>query len=441
MEALKSLRSSAFLGRAARVATLVTDLVPLTWLGLLTIVTATAAIKLIANPQMDLVLLVVGYAMIGLPLLCALFVWISMVPVARGLKRMAPPLSRSTDTGRDVVSGFVLPSLRFVPFVTVRWEVTEPTALRASFDTKGGLIEEKLSFDERGDVNLIRRAVSVADVFGLARMTLRILQKTSFEVQPNTGAFRELFALSSFAGGDESPHPMGLVQGDRTELRRYAAGDPARFIHWKAFARTRRLLVRQPERALTRAIRTIAYLVAGPDDDATAGVARAALQSRAFGDEWVFGADGASADTSEVAQAKRLIVESGAAKSEGGRGLAAFFARAERSGPASAVLFVPPRTGPWMQLVLAALRTRQPMRIVIGVDSLTEARERPRWFRFFVRSQERDAPTMRELEEVIRAFKKARCEVLVLDRTSGRVWSDAHRKGATQKSASEREAA
>lgn len=419
----------------------VRDLFPLTWLGLLTILVAMAAIKWIANPQMDLVLLVVGYAMIGLPLLCVIFVHVSLIPIARGLQRLGPHAFRSTDTGRDVASGFILPSLRFVPFVTVRWEVSEPKALRTSFVTKSGLIEEKLSFDERGDVNLIRRAVSVADVFGLARMTLRNSQTTSFEVQPNTGAFRELFALSSFAGGDESPHPMGLVQGDRTELRRYGAGDPARFIHWKAFARTRRLLVRQPERALTRAIRTVAYLVAGPDDDATAGVARAALQSRAFGDEWVFGADGASADTSEVAQAKRLIVESGAAKSDGGRGLSAFFARAEKSGPASAVLFVPPRRGPWMQLVLATLRTRQPMRIVIGVDSLTEARERPRWFRFFVRSQKNDAPTMRELEEVVRAFKKARCEVLVLDRTSGRVWSDAHRKGAAQKSPSQREAA
>lgn len=407
-------------------------LFPWTLLGLLTMATASAALKWLAYPEMDLVMLIVGYAMIALPVLCSLLVSLSALFVRRRVKQFAPALFAVADTERATTTGFELPSLRFVPFLTLRWTVVEPTNAHAEPSFEGGRARERLTFDERGDVKTLTRRIVVADVFGLSRISFQDTRVAPFEVLPNTGAFRQLFSLSSFAGGDESAHPMGLTQGDRTELRRYAAGDPARFIHWKAFARTRRLLVRQPERALTRARRTIAYLVAGPSDDATAGVARAALQTHAFGEEWSFGADGSSAETSQLAPALRLIVESVRAKGQGAAGLAAFFARAERSGPASAVLFVPPRPGPWLARALSSLRARQPMRVVIGVDSLKEVAEVAAWKRFFIRGPSSDGPTMRELEEVVRAFKKARCEVLVLDRSSGRVWSDSHRRAAAK---------
>ena len=83
------------------------------------------------------------------------------------------------------------------------------------------------------------------------------------EVLPHLGGIRRLPVLTSLTGGEEFPHPMGLEDGDRVELRRYVPGDSARFIHWKVFGRTRKLMVRVPERALSRARRTVAYLVAG----------------------------------------------------------------------------------------------------------------------------------------------------------------------------------
>ena len=75
---------------------------------------------------------------------------------------------------------------------------------------------------------------------------------------PRLAGLSRMPALSSLASGDAAPHPMGLEDGDRLELRRYMPGDPARFIHWKVLSRTRRLMVRTPERALSLARRTAA---------------------------------------------------------------------------------------------------------------------------------------------------------------------------------------
>ena len=67
--------------------------------------------------------------------------------------------------------------------------------------------------------------------------------------------------------------------------------DSPRLILWKVYARTRRLFVRTSERALEAAPRTCAYLVADPQDEAAATLARTVLERGLLGDRWRFGAD------------------------------------------------------------------------------------------------------------------------------------------------------
>ena len=129
-------------------------------------------------------------------------------------------------------------------------------------------------------------------MLGLARFGLYHEDPSALTVVPHAGGLSQMPLLISMSGGDEIPHPMGVADGDRVELRRYAPGDPARFIHWKAFSRTRKLMVRVPERALSRARRVVAYQVAGPDDEASAAAAKVAAESGSLGGEWIFGADG-----------------------------------------------------------------------------------------------------------------------------------------------------
>ena len=100
------------------------------------------------------------------------------------------------------------------------------------------------------------------------------------------------------------------LHGDRVELRRYVPGDSARFIHWKVFGRTRKLMVRVPERALSRARRTVAYLVAGAHDEAAAAAARAAIEEEALGTDWQFAADGSPEATSDRSEAIHKVMAS-----------------------------------------------------------------------------------------------------------------------------------
>src|SRR5262249_25508710 len=153
-----------------------------------------------------------------------------------------------------------------------------------------------VTFFERGYHEAIERRVVIEDALGLSRLAIRVQKPCSIEARPHMGALRQLPLLTSYAGGDEFPHPMGLEDGDRVELRRYVPGDPARFIHWRIFSRTRRLMVRVPERALSQARRTVAYLVSGPGDEASAGAARAAVIYGGLGPEWKFSADGSEVD-------------------------------------------------------------------------------------------------------------------------------------------------
>jgi hypothetical protein len=188
-------------------------------------------------------------------------------------------------------------------------------------------------------------------------------------------------------------------------------------------------MVRMPERALTRAKRTVSYLVGGPRDEASAAAARVAVESGVLGDEWVFGADGTAGEASDPHEAVMAIVRSAGVGDDGEIALESFVARAERLGPASLVLFVPPVPGPWLARAVAVAQQRgSRTRVVVATDGLDASRPEPAWWRFFVTSPRRERTLARELDEVVHAFATLRCEVVVLDRVSGRRLGEVHRK-------------
>ena len=123
------------------------------------------------------------------------------------------------------------------------------------------------------------------------------------------------------------------------------------------------------------------------------------------------------------------IVRSSRTGEDGALALESFVARAERLGPASLVLFVPPVPGPWLARALAVVQRRgSRTRIVVATDGLDASRPRPSWWRWFVSSPPRRQALAQELDEVVKAFATLRCEVVVLDRVSGRRLGEVHRK-------------
>jgi len=410
---------------------------PLTPLGLLVVFSASMGLVFVALPEMDLVLVALSWVVLAIAGSAMLAVVAGAVRLRLALRgALAAKDERTLETLRSLPTGFALPGLFLLPFVQVFWEWAGGTA-QLELNREGFRIAEDALLYERGHLRVIERRIVVRDVFGLAKVAFRHRTDERLTVLPSAGLLKQMPILVSMSGGDDLPHPMGVEDGDRVELRRYAPGDPARFIHWKVYGRTRKLVVRKPERALTRARRVVSYLVAGPGDEASAGAARVAIErvlsSGELGAEWIFGADGSQGEARDVTGALERVVRSADVRaSEGGgaAGLSTFVARAEEKGPASLVLFVPAEPGPWVERAIAVLRARASRsKVVIGVDGVELRPPRAFWARALFRAPApARASSAEALEEVVQRLKGHCSEIVVVDRSSGRRLGDAHRR-------------
>lgn len=395
-------------------------------LGVVLTLAAYAALEYLAYARLDLVWLVVGYVALGLTLVCPLATFTTAV----WLKLRGPraPMRRPLvlETGVAGRTGFRMPSLRWMPLATCRWEWSLPRGPAVEVRDAGRFLEEWVSMHDRGRFEAIERRVLVEDPFGISRVVVRLREATALDVLPRLAGLRHLPPLPAFASGDALPHPLGLEDGDRVDLRRYTSGDPARWIHWKVLGRTRKLMVRVPERALTPSRRTAAFLVAGPDDDASAAVVRVALERSLLGSEWSFGTDADTAPCERVDTALASLIRSSAARAHGGAGLAAFVERVERKGPASVLLFAPAQPGAWLDRVVAFCQRRK-VSVVIGIDGVVG--DDSRWWQRLLWFWGRPTGTPADaLMEVTRALSRAGAEVVVIDRDSGARLTDEHRE-------------
>ncbi len=407
----------------------VADLWPFTALGMALAVVAFVALFAFGYEKLDLVLLVLGYGGAGLLAISTIAVLLTALVLKLRLHRSVQPWSASVfETGRPMPTGFVLPSLRWLPLVRVRWQWFAPPVVEVEGVRDGGRLREQVVFHERGIFEAVIRRILVEDAFGLARLAFREQQAGAIEVLPHLGGIRRLPVLTSLTGGEDYPHPMGLEDGDRVEIRRYTPGDPARFIHWKAFSRTRKLMVRMPERSLSRARRTVAYLVTGMHDEATAAAARAAIEEEALGSDWQFAADGEPEPTSDRAEALHKVIRSAQFSGDSGSGIRLFLAEVDRAGPAALVVFAPPSTGTWIgEIAALAQRRVGHVRVVIAIDAVREGIPRSRWRRWLLSPVAERGVTRVELEQIGRALGQLRCEVVIIDRVTGRILGDASR--------------
>jgi hypothetical protein len=403
------------------------DLFPFTPLGLALGIGAYAALRAFAYAELDLVWLVTGYAALGLCALAILCVIPSAILIALRLRRLPQRDALRLETQRLAATGYTLPALRFVPFVQVRWEYVSPRTDRVELRLQAGKLAEFVAFPERGQHELVQRRVFVQDPFGLARIALRARESRELWVLPHLGGLTYLPALTALAGGEELPHPMGLEDGDRLELVRYTPGDPARFIHWKVFARTQKLLVRRPERAVAVARRCAAFYIAGPDDDASAATARLALERKLLGNEWVFGTDLDLGGTTRVDQALTQLVLSVNAREHSGAGLAGFLAQVDKRGPASVIVFGPAEPGAWLDAVMRVAGRRQ-LRVVIGVDGVAAPERSSRWLSLLRIEQPSSGARAAALDQVMNSLGRARIQVTLLDRSTGRALGDLGRR-------------
>ena len=414
------------LGRVQPLVRRAADLWPLTALGMALALVASVALLSFGFKKLDLVLLVVGYGGVGLLAIATLIVASSALGLWLRLRRASFRWLTSTfETGTPLPTGFSLPSLWWLPLVQVNWTWVSPHGDVADGASGGGQLREQVTLRQRGIFPSVVRRIVVQDAFGLSRIAFHHRQPGPVEVLPHLGGIRRLPVLSSLTGGDDYPHPMGLEAGDRVELRRYVQGDSARFIHWKVFGRTRKLMVRTPERALSRARRTVAYLVTGAHDEAAAAAARAAIEEEALGMDWRFAADGSPEATSDRSEALHKVMTSSRFAGQSGGGMKRFLAEVDPGGPASLVVFAPPVMGAWLdEMRSVASRRYGRVRVVIAVDAVHDPDGQSQLRRWFLAPVTASGVQRADLERVGRALGQLRCEVVIIDRVSGRVLGD-----------------
>ena len=416
------------LARAGKVATRLRAAFPLTFTGAAVGAGCLVAAYHFGFGQLDLILLSLGIAgasvvasSVVMVLIAALVVWLR----ARNQPER-PPLR--LECGHAMATGFRLGGARWIPMVEVTWKWVSPIAA-VSTKRNGHHLVEEVEPSARDHFTEISRLFEIRDVFGFAHIGFRVVEQRAGRFAPWVGSLEQMHVIQGLSGGDDMSHPEGHLRGDMYDMRRYAAGDPIRFVLWKVFAKTRALMVRTPEPAVSQDRRTIAYVVAGDGDEPAAGAARVAVNGNSLGTEWVLGADGCGDVASSADQAIDVLARSARAVRDDAGALAAFMSRVAHGSTSRAVVFVPARPGPWMERVAAAAAASpgRPARVdfIVCTDGMEPEQRRSVWKRSAAESTvaARGAANPVELAQVVKVLSGTGANVLIVDRPNGRLFS------------------
>ena len=147
--------------------------------------------------------------------------------------------AESTVTGRGIE---VRAILKKAEAETLRGQV----ALRARLDPAG---EDRLDWSfvpaRRGRMRVELAGVGSVFPFGFLKKYVGSELRAEVVVWPAVIDYRQWALVGARRAGGEQPRARAGGGSDLLALRRYAAGDSHRLIHWKASARTQQLLVRQ----------------------------------------------------------------------------------------------------------------------------------------------------------------------------------------------------
>jgi hypothetical protein len=381
-----------------------------------------AAVFWFATSHADYLLYPASLVAMALLALCAICSLLGSLALRFSLrKQTGEAMPEQLETTQPVRTGFRFSRLTIWPLVEVRMEWENPSAFDVQLDVAGRFYEETVTPRERGRYARVVRRFVVEDIFGLTAFAFRRTYERAIRVVPARCA-QGPEVVVGHASGDAFSHPLGKAEGDLIEMRRYGHGDPLRHVLWKTFARTRRLLVRMPERAVSPMPTTSAYLVAGADDEAAAAAARLYVETGLLGDDFVFAADGAPTPTNKPAEAVDQIVDSIHKRGDGGITLEVFRRGVEPVRLSRCIVFAPPSDGAWCERVQAFSRSLpSPATVIIGVEGDTSEPPKSGFGRWLVRRKSKKTYVHRDLHKVRAKLEAGGMQVKVLHRETGQV--------------------
>lgn len=373
-------------------------LFPLTTQGTITLLATATALSVFGYGSMDLVVFALTICALAILVFCLFCTVIFGVVMQRRIRKEQEKQTASgSSISRDIKveagypneTGFKLRGTSFLPLVRVDWKIVYPDAIetRTRFDRSGFLVEEIIPSRRCLSDKLVRQ-FTISDVLGFCRFSWRLEQQVQCMALPKISAVKTLPLLRSLTAEDGIPNHAGQPEGDRMEIRPYAPGDSVKNIMWKVYARTRQLNVRLPEKSVFHSKRTVAYLLSSPNDEAASAVARVALQSAAFGEDWSFGADGTETPCDDLATALRAVAKSRALDAPYSYGLDRFLGRAAGHSMAHCIVFAAAERAGWEAELKATIRKYQgQITLVLATDGMEEREVQSFWQRLLLRRE------------------------------------------------------
>ncbi|MCX6586972.1 MAG: DUF58 domain-containing protein [Acidobacteria bacterium] len=385
--------------------------------------------------HLDLVLLVAGLAgilVIASLLLCTLAgaTWLTW----RSRRARTPGLL-DLETATPQPTGYRVGYPRWIPFTVAQWQWVNDgngeTAAAITLERERGELVEMAAPERRCIVERVVRRFAVRDLFGLCEIAWRRAETVSLRVLPERGMLAQMPPPAGMADGDDLSDVYAEPRGDRVEMRQYAPGDPLRMVLWKVYARTNRMMVRTPERSVAERRKGCAYLVASPNDDATAAVARIAIERGLLGDDWCFAADGVDRHATEREEALEVLARSGEAETaERDGNLGAFLSKMENEGYQFCILLLPPDPQAWAHAATQVTGTGiLRMQILTGVEAVRPEREgAPAWkarlSRWFLRPDGSPQYTLEDLRQLASGTAGMAATAGVAERQTGHLFQD-----------------
>lgn len=373
---------------ACRTFRFIERIFPITRSGCLLLTVSILTIWTQGITHQDLVLLAGAVVLLAVELLLVLFV-IASASVAWGRSRRASCANAALqlETGVESSTGFAVSFPGWLPFVTLSWEWTAPAGVEVRPTRQGPLLFEHVVPTHRALTAMVQREFTVRDFLGLARISWVLADAVPLRVLPARLADTGLAVPLGLGTGDDLPDPFGALIGDQVEMREYQPGDSPRLVRWKLFARTGKLFVRTPERAIAEQPSACAWLRGGKSTSAAAQLARELIERGSFGGEFLFGAEGsARVAHGDVELARDVIAESGDATPRSSGALAGFLQDASGLGYSDCLVFTGPAKPPEaLELAGAAL----PVRMVICVPELSTGGPFSLWRRIVFRPEKR----------------------------------------------------
>ncbi|MDP1825380.1 MAG: DUF58 domain-containing protein [Archangium sp.] len=391
--------------------------------GALVLLAAAAALVFLWAPkEADFLLYPAGLVALLLVVACTVLVALGTLWLRRAVKTLDVTVPERLETTRATGTGFRFPSLGrwLVLDVTLSW--VEPAGLEVRLEPLEGLLSEVVTAKARGRYTRLVRRFTVEDVFGLTRLSFDVAWPVALSIAPASAKQGAQLAAGR-SQGETLANPAGRAEGDLVEMRQYAYGDSMRHVLWKVYARSRKLLVRMPERALAPGPVSVAFFVAGPDDEASAGAARLYVEAGLLGADLLFTADGSAAPARSARDAVEQLVDSSTQREHGAGALDAAAAQIDPGRLTSCLLFVPPVDGAWRQRVVGFVRKHSlSASVIIGVDEVGEQPARHSRLESFLFQPEETLDTARpSLKKLREALEADGLPVKVLHRTTGQL--------------------